>query len=70
MSGLVNATVIDPEFLGSSIENRLGMCKKLAAEAELLASEVTNPETASFYRDLKRQWDEASAALKATITAS
>ena len=62
-------TTVTPELLGSTIKDRIEMCQKLAAEAELRASEVGNPETARFYRDQKRQWDELAAELMAAAAA-
>lgn len=62
-------TTVTPELLGSTIEDRIEMCLKLSAEAELRASEVGNPETARFYRDQKRQWDELAAELRETAAA-
>jgi len=50
--------------MASEYEDRLAMCQKLAAEAEQLAAQCTNPEAQKFYRDLKRQWDELAAELQ------
>ncbi len=56
-------TVISGEFLGSTKEERLAMCRKLAAEAQSLADDAANPITARAYLDLKRQWDELAVEL-------
>ena len=61
-------TVIFGEFLGATREERLAMCRKLAAEAQSLADDAANPITARAYLDLKRQWEELAAELgKAAI---
>lgn len=57
-------TVISSEFLGSNRQEQLAMCSKLAAEAELRASQAINPETRRAYLDLKQQWDELATQLK------
>lgn len=57
-------TIISVEFLGTTKEERLAMCRKLAAEAGLLASDAANPETQRSYLDLKRQWDSLAAELE------
>ena len=54
-------TIISGEFLGSNTEERLAMCRKLAAEAARRAEQSANPETKKAYLDLKRQWDELAA---------
>lgn len=54
---------ISDEFLGSNGPERAKMCRKLAAEAEALASAAINPETRKAYLDLKRQWDELAGEI-------
>ena len=60
-------TIISGEFLGSNTEERLAMCRKLAAEAEQRAKQSANPETKKAYLDLKRQWDELAAEFAVII---
>ncbi len=57
-------TIVSNEFLGSSKEERLAMCRKLAAEAGLLAADTANPETQRAYLDLKRQWEELASQVE------
>ena len=57
-------TVVPAEFLGSTIEERLKMCRKLADEAAGLADGCANPEGRRSYLDLKRQWDELANELE------
>jgi hypothetical protein len=57
-------TIISGEFLGSNREERLAMCRKLAAEAHSRAIDAANPETQRAYIDLKRQWDALAAELE------
>ena len=59
----VGDTVISAEFLGSSKEERLAMCQKLAAEAGQCAIDAANPETQRAYFDLQRQWEALAAQL-------
>jgi hypothetical protein len=61
---------ISGDFLGSTIEERLAMCRKLAAEAGHLAADAANPETQRSYLDLKRHWENLAAELEAVHQSS
>ena len=59
-------TVISGDFLGATTQERVAMCRKLAAEAERHADDASNPETRRSYLELKRQWDVLANELEAT----
>jgi hypothetical protein len=59
-------TVISSDFLGSTTQERVAMCRKLAAEAGRHAEDAANPETKRSYFELKRQWEILAAELEAT----
>ena len=44
------------EFLGSSAPERVIKCRQLAAEADRLAANATDPKTRTAYFELKRLW--------------
>jgi len=59
-------TVISSDFLGSTTQERVAMCRKLAAEAAQQAESASNPETKRSYSELKRQWEVLATELEAT----
>jgi hypothetical protein len=50
-------TFISSDFLGSTTQERVDMCRKLAAEAGRHAEAAANPETKRAYFELQRQWE-------------
>jgi hypothetical protein len=63
----VGQTFIGAEFLGSTIEERLRMCRRFAEEARLLAVDTANPKTQRDYRNLQSQWEELAAELEKSL---
>jgi len=58
-------TVISSDFVGATTQERVAMCRKLAAEAGRRAEEAANPETKRSYVELKKQWEILAAELEA-----
>ena len=60
----MTGTVIAGEFLGATKEERIEMCRKLAAESEWRATSESNPLTQRSYLELKRQWETLAAEIE------
>jgi len=63
---MVAPTVIASEFLGSTKEERIAMCRKLAAQSEWRASTEANPLSQRAYLEMKRQWEALADELESS----